>query len=227
MFGPTDKVLIDEFIIDSNHTNQPPGINNKHPPLESECHVHMNSQPSTCQCPKSVSSWKFYLEELYLGMTTLFLTMPIVTFFTMIALLNTAKRRYMSTTILSPIPAHQRRLQELKVDEEITQDETYYARRWGYDCQQYNARTKDGYILKMYRFSTQVKNLDSDSPRKPVLIGHGLFQCSGDFVLNEKESLVFTLADQGYDVWTGNNCAVGSTEHTTLSQNDPCYWNWG
>ncbi|ORZ08919.1 Alpha/Beta hydrolase protein [Absidia repens] len=132
----------------------------------------------------------------------------------------------MSRTI--SLPSHQQRLQELKVDEEITQDETYYARRWGYDCQQYNARTKDGYILKMYRFSTQGnKKLDSEPPRKPVLIGHGLFQCSGDFVLNEKESLVFTLVDQGYDVWTGNNRAVGSTEHTNLSQNDPCYWNWG
>lgn len=63
--------------------------------------------------------------------------------------------------------------------------------------------------------------------KKPVLVGHGLFQCSGVFVLNEKKSLVFALVDQGYDVWTGNNRAVGCLNHSYLSPKDVEYWKWG
>lgn len=59
------------------------------------------------------------------------------------------------------------------------------------------------------------------------MLGHGLFQCSGDFILNEKDSIVFALVDQGYDVWTGNNRGVGSLEHVSLSSDDPYYWDWG
>jgi hypothetical protein len=39
--------------------------------------------------------------------------------------------------------------------------------------------------------------------------------------------LVFTLIDQGYDVWVGNNRSTGSLDHISLSHEDPEYWNWG
>ncbi|ORZ13635.1 Alpha/Beta hydrolase protein [Absidia repens] len=125
---------------------------------------------------------------------------------------------------------HQQRVQDLNLDEEIAQDESYYARRWGYDCHQHNVTTQDGYILKMYRFAQKRKipcAAGNSERRKSVLIGHGLFQCSGNLVLNEKDSLVFALVDEGYDVWTGNNRAVGSLEHTCLSSEDDSYWEWG
>lgn len=60
-----------------------------------------------------------------------------------------------------------------------------------------------------------------------MLIGHGLFQCSGAFVLNEERSLAFTLINQGYDVWVGNNRSIAGVDHVSLSHEDPEYWNWG
>jgi hypothetical protein len=59
------------------------------------------------------------------------------------------------------------------------------------------------------------------------LIGHGLFQCSGAFVLNEQRSLAFTLIENGYDVWVGNNRSIAGLDHISLSFKDPEYWNWG
>jgi hypothetical protein len=59
------------------------------------------------------------------------------------------------------------------------------------------------------------------------MIGHGLFQCSGDFLVNEEQSLAFSLVEKGYDVWLGNNRAVGTLDHISLSHKDPEYWNWG
>ena len=63
--------------------------------------------------------------------------------------------------------------------------------------------------------------------KRPVLIGHGLFQCSGAFVLNEDKSLAFRLIEEGYDVWIGNNRSIGGLDHISLSYKDPEYWNWG
>lgn len=63
--------------------------------------------------------------------------------------------------------------------------------------------------------------------KRPVLVGHGLFQCSGDFVLNEEGSLAFVLAKWGYDVWLGNTRATLTWEHDYLSHKDKEYWAWG
>ncbi|KAI9029937.1 Alpha/Beta hydrolase protein [Phycomyces nitens] len=108
--------------------------------------------------------------------------------------------------------------------EDITSDEAYYSSRWGYDCTAHKVVTKDGYILSMYRITKKGVN-PTDKP--PVLIVHGLFQCSGAFVLNEEKSLAFALVDQGYDVWLGNNRSTGGLDHISLSYKDPEYWNWG
>ncbi|KAI8340343.1 Alpha/Beta hydrolase protein [Chlamydoabsidia padenii] len=158
-----------------------------------------------CQC----------LDESWMEIMSFCLTLPILAMFNLIAWLNTTRRRLKQG-------AHQQQL-ETNVEEDITQDETYYASRWGYHCQQHTVITQDGYQLNLYRFSRKRKFGDG----KPILIGHGLFQCSGAFVLDEKDSLVFTLVDQGYDVWTGNNRAVGSLAHVSVSSNHACYWDWG
>ncbi|KAI9255807.1 Alpha/Beta hydrolase protein [Phascolomyces articulosus] len=102
-------------------------------------------------------------------------------------------------------------------EEKIVADECYYIKRWGYEPRIYDIVTDDGYILRMYRIMN----------KRPVLLGHGLFQCSGDFILNEEKSLAFVLADQGYDVWLGNTRAAGSFDHVSLSYRDPEYWAWG
>ncbi|CAO3597669.1 unnamed protein product [Absidia cylindrospora] len=192
---------------------------------------HAKNHPSSCQCFKSTCT-NHPLYDRIMEIVSFSLTLPILTVFTMIALLDTAKRRWwdLKRHDSNQNPMDRQHLQDLNLDEEIAQDEFYYARRWGYDCHQYNVTTQDGYILKMYRFAQKRKipySAGFSEPRKSVLIGHGLFQCSGNLVLNEKDSLVFALVDEGYDVWTGNNCAVGSLEHTCLSSNDASYWDWG
>ncbi|GAA5802632.1 hypothetical protein HPULCUR_008105 [Helicostylum pulchrum] len=111
-------------------------------------------------------------------------------------------------------------------DELLTQDETYYASRWGYTSQLHKVVTEDGYILTMYRIFKKGAPAAA-AAGNPVLIGHGLFQCSGAFVLNEQDSLAFHLVNQGYDVWLGNNRSIASLDHLSLSHEDPEYWNWG
>jgi gastric triacylglycerol lipase len=40
---------------------------------------------------------------------------------------------------------------------------------------------------------------------KTVLLLHGTFESSDDFIMNSKEkSIAFVLAERGYDVWLGN-----------------------
>ncbi|KAI9497470.1 Alpha/Beta hydrolase protein [Zychaea mexicana] len=112
-------------------------------------------------------------------------------------------------------------------DEKIVPDECYYIKRWGYEARVYDIVTDDGYILRMYRIIGGGGGSNDNSKKRPVLLGHGLFQCSGDFLLNEEKSLAFALVEQGYDVWLGNTRATGSVDHVSLSHRDPEYWAWG
>ncbi|KAF1805301.1 Alpha/Beta hydrolase protein [Mucor lusitanicus] len=146
------------------------------------------------------------------------LSFPLLFFFVTMAVYTTGKQQLLDK---------RKRIQEANEkdmpDELLTQDETYYAERWGYTSEMHEVVTQDGYILKMYRIYKK-----GSIPRgKPVLIGHGLFQCSGAFVLNEQRSLAFALIDQGYDVWVGNNRSIAGLDHVSLSFKDPEYWNWG
>lgn len=154
---------------------------------------------------------------------SIILSMPILGFFVVIALYKTATAHVLDTYLRKTIREHD--LNDIVPEnEQLTQDETYYAERWGYKSELHHVVTEDGYILKMYRIFKKDTNPQG---RKPVLIGHGLFQCSGAFVLNEEKSLAFMLIDQGYDVWVGNNRSIAGLEHVSLSFKDPEYWNWG
>ena len=72
----------------------------------------------------------------------------------------------------------------------------------GYQVNQFNVTTQDGYINHM--FQIHHRNIDPLSS-KTVLLLHGTFESSDDFIMNTKEkSIAFILADRGYDVWLGN-----------------------
>eukprot|EP01087_Luapelamoeba_hula_P021952 TRINITY_DN7775_c0_g1_i1.p1 TRINITY_DN7775_c0_g1~~TRINITY_DN7775_c0_g1_i1.p1 ORF type:complete len:514 (+),score=74.52 TRINITY_DN7775_c0_g1_i1:243-1784(+) len=60
----------------------------------------------------------------------------------------------------------------------------------------------------------------------PVVLCHGLMQCSGVFVLNGADSLAFVLADKGLDVWLANNRGSSPLRHETLSCWSKNFWNW-
>lgn len=151
------------------------------------------------------------------------LSAPILLILLTIATIQTATTELIDTYYYKK-KRPQENQESLIPNEFISADETYYASRWGYKSEPHQVVTEDGYILTMYRISKKANK----GPRgKPVLIGHGLFQCSGAFVLNEKKSLSFALIDQGYDVWVGNNRSIASLDHISLSHEDQEYWNWG
>lgn len=64
--------------------------------------------------------------------------------------------------------------------------------------------TQDGFILQLQHVFKAQKgpNTDpqSDSNKLyPVIMCHGLMQCSSVFVVNEDDSLAFYLAEQGFE----------------------------
>ncbi|KAL5581772.1 hypothetical protein UlMin_014214 [Ulmus minor] len=96
----------------------------------------------------------------------------------------------------------------------------------GYTCQEHKVTTKDGHILGLQRIPVGRSGKPADKP--PVLLQHGLFMDAATWLFNSpNESLAFILADRGYDVWLGNIRGTESSRgHTSLSPNDPNFWNW-
>lgn len=92
-------------------------------------------------------------------------------------------------------------------NEKLVKDVKYYARSCGYDIEDQEVVTEDGYKLRVHRViaPSQQGRVHSDGRGGyPVIIQHGLFQSSGSFVTSEERSLAFWLAEQGgYQVYLG------------------------
>lgn len=83
----------------------------------------------------------------------------------------------------------------------------------GFSFEEHKVTTGDGYFLTLHRIANlQFRN--HNNQLKPVLLNHGLAECSTFFLINSKEdvlkkdktsnSLAFALAKLGHDVWLGN-----------------------
>ncbi|KAK4577435.1 hypothetical protein RGQ29_027796 [Quercus rubra] len=96
----------------------------------------------------------------------------------------------------------------------------------GYICEEHKVTTKDGYILGVQRIP--VGRTSKMANRPPVLLQHGILMDAATWLFNSpNKSLAFILADNGFDVWMGNNRGtISSRGHTSLSANDPAYWDW-
>lgn len=96
-----------------------------------------------------------------------------------------------------------------------------------YPAKEYDVVTQDGYILKLFR--VQAKHSELVNTKPVVLIQHGLLDVSDSFIVNEEQSApALILANQGYDVWLGNNRGnVHSRRHSRLNPDtDPAFWNF-
>jgi hypothetical protein len=112
----------------------------------------------------------------------------------------------------------------------------------GYGCEEHTCTTADGYILGLQRIMPpqHAHNADGDF-RPPVLMVHGLMQCSEAHLTTasrcagsgaagpaeQAPALPFTLAAAGYDVWMGNVRGTRySRQHLTLTSRDDAFWSF-
>ncbi|CAL8124021.1 unnamed protein product [Orchesella dallaii] len=99
----------------------------------------------------------------------------------------------------------------------------------GYPFEPHYVPTEDGYILEMHRIPHGKHGNVQNFSKYPVIVQHGNFQSSADWLLNspESESLGFFLADKGYDVWLGNQRGNEfSIRHSRVPVSSSKFWNF-
>ena len=75
------------------------------------------------------------------------------------------------------------------------------ADEYGYLHEQHEVTTDDGYILSLYR----LKKKDTPEKAPAVFLMHGIMDTADCWVMaHHDEAPAFVLADEGYDVWLGN-----------------------
>ncbi|XP_069681265.1 lipase 3-like [Periplaneta americana] len=98
----------------------------------------------------------------------------------------------------------------------------------GYPVQIHEVQTDDGYLLTLHRVPHGRVPNTGPGKKRPVLIMHGLLSSSGDWILlGPGNSLVYSLAEEGYDVWLGN--ARGnrySRKHKSLDPKSRDFWQF-
>lgn len=96
----------------------------------------------------------------------------------------------------------------------------------GWATESYTVTTEDGYILDVHRIPGKLT--DSSKPKPAVLLQHGLDCDMMMWVFNSPElAPAFILAENGFDVWMGNNRGNRySMGHTSLSHKHEKYWDF-
>lgn len=96
----------------------------------------------------------------------------------------------------------------------------------GYPVEIHQVTTDDGFILQLVR--VQKKGTTMTKGLHPILLQHGIDDSALSFAMNgEDKSAAFVLANEGFDVWLGNNRGNRfSREHVTLKQHQKEFWDW-
>lgn len=105
-------------------------------------------------------------------------------------------------------------------------DLRYYVQLQGYDLEEYQATTEDGFHLQMHRIIVPKEPSHKARQRYPVLLLHGLLQSSAAFCTSGDHSLAFHLVETGHDVWLGNNRCGFEPSHSAHSWTNLRMWSW-
>ncbi|KAH0818291.1 hypothetical protein GEV33_004500 [Tenebrio molitor] len=98
-------------------------------------------------------------------------------------------------------------------------------KRNGYGVESHDVTTDDGYILQIYRVIS--KQAGSNEKKQPVYLEHGILLDSDAWTFVGERSLAYSLVDDGYDVWLGNQRGTPySRRHETLKTTDLEYWDY-
>lgn len=99
--------------------------------------------------------------------------------------------------------------------------------RYGYPYEVHTVQTADGYILTMFRIPGSAKSPPALG-KVPVLLMHGTLSSSADWIITgPPRSLAFQLADEGYDVWLGNQRGnTHSRKHISIDPKKSAFWEF-
>ncbi|XP_061716859.1 lipase 1-like [Cydia pomonella] len=91
--------------------------------------------------------------------------------------------------------------------------------KYGHSAEEHRVTTADGYILTLFRIPGK---------KPPVLLLHGLIDCSDTFIIRGNSSLAITLANKGYDTWAANTRGNKyARQHTKLNPDtDLTFWDY-
>lgn len=107
-----------------------------------------------------------------------------------------------------------------------------FLKKNGYPFENHVVTTEDGYILAIHRIPygrNSSAGAAQDETKPVVLLMHGSGSSAVDFmILGPERSLPLILADEGYDVWLGNNRGnTWSRKHTTLDPDkNETFWDF-
>ncbi|KAG6454129.1 gastric triacylglycerol lipase [Manduca sexta] len=98
----------------------------------------------------------------------------------------------------------------------------------GYPAEAHTVVTDDGYILTIHRIPYSKNSHDKVSPRKTVLLHHGLLGSSADWIIaGPQKGLGYILSDVGYDVWFANvRGNTYSRAHVSRNVDTFAFWNF-
>uniref|UniRef100_T1JGJ3 Partial AB-hydrolase lipase domain-containing protein n=1 Tax=Strigamia maritima TaxID=126957 RepID=T1JGJ3_STRMM len=92
----------------------------------------------------------------------------------------------------------------------------------GYPVEVHKISTNDGYRINIHRIPHRLTN-----DAAPVLILPGLGSSSTPYTM-VPNGIVYTLANEGYDVWLGNfRCSFQDVSHIKYSQLQSKFWDFG
>lgn len=160
--------------------------------------------------PVSVIDWTRYHLVTYL-ISIVLLFIPVETYILAFSEDTVMRISRMTGTSLS-VPGTLWNWPRLSINRMITR-ETFTSIS-GYDVEEHNIFTPDGYLLVLHRIVPKIEEIDADQhPRHsrgpgkpPVLMMHGCMMSSEVWIClrSAQKCLPFVLVDAGYDVWLGN-----------------------